>query len=169
MKKWTMAVCAVSVIAIAIPFPVTVAPEWKVFVVDEKEKPLAKVSVREHWQQYSVDDKGNEETKFTDDSGVVTFPKKTIRASFFVRTLGCFDQFSKYGAHASCGAHSHVFAFAQNYGTLSYKDSLNSTYNGFGWGAMDTRLTLHRCPDGHSGVGCLMEDWMMKPLGTPDQ
>ncbi len=57
-------------------FPVSslAAPEWEVTVVDEHARPVEGMTVRETWQNYSVEATGHEMDRQTDASGHATFP-----------------------------------------------------------------------------------------------
>jgi hypothetical protein len=78
----------VALVVIFFPFSTRVVPAWDLYVVDENRKPLADVMVRETWQHHNVEIHGNEASGFSDATGKVSFPKRTVRASIAERALG---------------------------------------------------------------------------------
>jgi hypothetical protein len=87
------------------------APQWEVLVVDGNGKSVEGMTVRESWQNYSIETEGYEKDLVTDANGKVSFPAQSIRASILRRTLGTLRSAVTTGVHASFGPHAHVFAF----------------------------------------------------------
>jgi hypothetical protein len=52
-----------------IPVRQTVAPDWTITTSDAAHSPLTGITVREVWQQYSLDDSSHEEDRLTDNKG----------------------------------------------------------------------------------------------------
>jgi hypothetical protein len=105
---WAAALVAVSLI----PVPYLASPEWHVQVVDESGKPLQGMTVRIEHKNYSVETRGHEEDRLTDEHGDVVFPKHTRSASTLRRCI--FTALSATAfAHASFGPHAYVFAFGK--------------------------------------------------------
>ena len=115
---------ATFVLAIAfIPLPQQVAPAWTVTTMNKARKPLQGVTVRENWQQYSLETSSHEEDRLTDSKGEVHFPRRTQWSTFIGRFAGCIRQFAQTGVHTSCGADSHLVAFGPGIDTLDWQDS----------------------------------------------
>jgi hypothetical protein len=104
------AVMALPVINPMISTPAT--PLWEVWVVDANERPLAGMTVRLAWQNYSAETSGHEEDQRTAENGYVAFPARKFRATISDRLLGTIRSASA-GVHASFGPHAYVFAFGQ--------------------------------------------------------
>jgi hypothetical protein len=113
---------AVVLASILIPVSQTVAPAWTITTLDSTHRPLSGVTVREVWQQYSLEDSSHEEDRLTDERGEVHFPRRKQRSSFLGRSLGCARQIGSTGVHASCGADSHLVAFGQGIDTMDWED-----------------------------------------------
>lgn len=113
---------AIVLIGAIIPFPQTIAPDWTVTTLDATRKPLTGITVREVWQQYSVENSSHEEDRLTDSSGKVHFPRRTYWTSIASRFLGCAREVSALGVHASCGAHSYLVAFGKGVDTMDWAD-----------------------------------------------
>jgi len=105
-----------------IPVPQVVAPDWTVTTLDRAHSPLAGVTVREVWEQYSVESASHEEDRKTDAKGEVHFPRRTRKISVAGKLVGCAFGVLSAGAHASCGAHSYLVAFGPGIDTLDWED-----------------------------------------------
>lgn len=115
-------IAAVILVVGLVPARQTVAPEWTVTTLDAARRPLTGVTVREVWQQYSLEDSSHEEDRLTDDSGKVRFPRRTYWTSITGRFLGCVRQIGSRGVHASCGPHSFLVAFGNGIDTMDWAD-----------------------------------------------
>jgi hypothetical protein len=124
MRSSRLALAIVAVVAaiLLFPFNQTVAPEWTIYTLDADRRPLANITVREAWQQYSLENEGHEEDRLTDSSGRVFFPRRNLRSSIGQRLIGCFEQVMKTGVHASCGADSYLVAFGKGVDTMDWAD-----------------------------------------------
>jgi hypothetical protein len=67
--RTTIVTLAAAIVASAFPLPRTVAPDWTITTLDVARRPLTGITVREVWQQYSVEDPGHEEDRLTDIKG----------------------------------------------------------------------------------------------------
>ena len=115
-------VAAVLLVGMLIPFPQTVAPDWKVTTQDAAHRPLSGITVREVWQQYSFEDSSHEEDRLTDINGEVHFPRRSRWTSMAGRFWGCSHQIASAGVHASCGPHSYLVAFGKGVDTMDWAD-----------------------------------------------
>ncbi len=97
-------------------FPVSslAAPAWEVTVVDEHGKPVEGVTVRETWQNYSVEATGHEMDRQTDASGHATFPAHKTEYSLLSQVVGTLSALIHFNVHASYGPHASVFAFGKH-------------------------------------------------------
>src|SRR4028119_817613 len=95
------------------PVKSTVCPAWTIQVVDEGGNPLRDAFVRQHWQDYSVESDGHEQDAQTDENGYVSFPERTIRASYLSRTLGVVLNGLSLGIHASYGPSAYILAYGE--------------------------------------------------------
>jgi len=98
-----------ALILVVVPYPTLVAPEWSVLVVDGQSKPLNGVSVRESYQNYSLERTGYEVDTITGGDGKVLFPAKRIWSNLLLRSIGFLGALSG-GVHASFGPHDYVMA-----------------------------------------------------------
>jgi hypothetical protein len=90
--------------------------------LDAARKPLSGITVREVWQQYSIEDSSHEEDRLTDVKGEVHFPRRTHWTSVAGRVLGCARQIIGAGVHASCGVHAYLVAFGKGADTMDWAD-----------------------------------------------
>src|SRR5258705_2350714 len=102
----------VKIIAIAavciIPLPHLVAPRWSVTVVDESNRPLSGITVRESSQDYSLESTSHEVDLVSDVEGRVVFP-----ARFLFASIASVANVLETGVHASFGTHTWVLAFGR--------------------------------------------------------
>ena len=96
-------------------FPVSwlAAPQWEVGVVDERGKPVDGMTVRETWQNYSVEMEGHEADRQTDVNGRVTFPAQKSDYSVPRQIAGTMSALVHLNVHSSYGPHATVFAFGK--------------------------------------------------------
>jgi hypothetical protein len=90
------------------------APQWEVVVVDEHGKPVEGLTVRETWQNYSVEMEGHEADRQTDANGNATFPAQDSEYSILRQIAGTASALVHLNVHASYGPHATVFAFGKH-------------------------------------------------------
>ena len=99
------ATAAVVVITIALlllfyPFQTTIVPEWSLRVVDEEGAAVRNVNVTEHWQHFLLESSAHEDVRQVTESGAVSFPERTIRASLVSRGLATIGRIKRDGWRA---------------------------------------------------------------------
>lgn len=104
------------------PVPQIVAPDWTITTLDAARRPLTGITVREVWQQYSLEDSSHEEDRLTDIKGEAHFPRRTEWTSIAGRLFGCARQIVGSGVHASCGPYSYLVAFGKDVDTMDWAD-----------------------------------------------
>lgn len=96
-------------------------PQWRVRVVDESGAQVPGINVTQHWQHYLIESEGHEENRKTDESGLVEFPARKVRASLITRlvdsvlNLAGQGRSAKFGPYASLvvwGSREHETAVA---------------------------------------------------------
>ena len=104
-------ICFVVLIVIY-PFESVVLPVWKLRVVDMSGNACPNMQVNQGWSHYSLrlQSPGDSEFRFTNQSGDVQFPARTIRASLLRRTVVPIIAHVMVIAHGSTGIHGYVFA-----------------------------------------------------------
>ena len=107
-------------VSACIPLPQTVAPDWKITTLDAARRPISGITVREVWQQYSIEDSSHEEDRLSDVKGEVHFPRRTNWTSIGSRFIGCAQQIISGGVHGSCGANSYLVAFGKGVDTMDW-------------------------------------------------
>ena len=105
-----------------VPVPQIVAPDWKVTTLDASHRPIRGVTVREVWQQYSLQASSHEEDRTTDNKGEVFFARRTHWSTFIGRVAGCIRQIWQTGINASCGPHSYLVSFGEGIDTLDWQN-----------------------------------------------
>jgi hypothetical protein len=109
---WVWRCLMVSILLLAAFLPVTTlgAPDWSVCVVDELNRPLPGVLIRESYINYSAETNEHEEDQYTNAKGCVHFAPKLTRASMLRRLIAIASSATK-GVHASFGPYAGVTAF----------------------------------------------------------
>lgn len=106
-KSLWILILIVVLAALLYPYETTVVPLWRVRVVDEAGKPLARVAVTEYWRDTSAESGDHHVESITDDSAYVTFPRRTIRASLIRRVAGqLINRMNVHGV--DLGAHAYL-------------------------------------------------------------
>ena len=90
--------------------------------MDQTHRPLSRITVREVWQQYSIENFSHEEDRLTNDKGEAQFPIRKQWASLGARFFGCAGKIAKAAVHASCGASSYIVAFGDGVDTVDWED-----------------------------------------------
>jgi hypothetical protein len=112
-RKFLLLPIALSVVAIIYPFETTIAPEWKIRVVDARGAPVGGELVKEHWRHYSLDVDGasGAETQQSDKDGFVTFGRRAVRANLLQRGVGPLLNALRLREHASFGPRANVMVW----------------------------------------------------------
>jgi hypothetical protein len=118
------------------------APLWKVSVVDESSQPVAGITVRESYQNYSAEFEGHEYDLATDAQGQVVFPPRVIWAPLALRALAVVGS-SMGGVHASYGPHAWVFAFGGGAEGDANKNGFIEDWTGLPT-VNESRIILHK-------------------------
>ena len=105
-KFWALVVLLVAVFLYR--FESTTVPPQSVLVVTEDWKPVQGALVRQSWQNYSVEADGHEEDLPTDETGRVSFPRRTVRASLLWRIYRPVANILTQGIHASFGVQTET-------------------------------------------------------------
>jgi hypothetical protein len=118
-----VAIVFLAVIGSAIPRESAVVPAWKIRVVDEAGKPYVGLQVRQAWKHYSLELEGgrNMEDRWTDASGYVEFPARTLRLSLLSRAYRLVFTSGLKLLHGSTGIQADVAATGpQGYESVRY-------------------------------------------------
>jgi hypothetical protein len=107
---WRSLIVGILLLVAFLPVTTLAAPDWSVCVVNESNRPVPGVLVRESYQNYSAEYGGNEEDQYADARGCVHFAPKLTRASV-VRRLIAIARSATAGVHASFGPYDYVTAF----------------------------------------------------------
>jgi hypothetical protein len=106
-----------------IPFPYTVAPEWRVRVLYDDGKPATGKQVYQMWTDSSIA-MGSwmpMESLTTDADGFVTFPQRTFYAPLLLRGLGYLVYLVDFWSHASYGRMSYFSVAGGYYPSVTYR------------------------------------------------
>lgn len=101
----------VAILAV-VPFNSLNCPRWEVWVTDEAGQPVAGITVRLSYQNYSAEGRGHEVDRRTDSTGHSGFPSDRLTASLVSRCF-YFLQSARLGVHGSFGPHASVLAFGR--------------------------------------------------------
>jgi hypothetical protein len=66
------------------------------------------IKVTEHWQHYSLESEGHEETLKTDAGGLVDFPLRAIRASITARAASALANLLRREANGRSGPYASI-------------------------------------------------------------
>jgi hypothetical protein len=139
---------ALLLVLLFFPFNVTVAPKWKVRVVDQYGNPIQGAYVQEFARNWTLDFQ-HKEAVCSDKDGIAQFPKRSVRASYVTRIL---ETASRIRPHGSYGHDVDVAVEVLGYGDMSV-DSMWIKWNGYlDW--VNSTHTVHKCPEGLTGYGC---------------
>jgi hypothetical protein len=94
-------------------------------VVDDAGAAVREINVTEHWQHHPLDSSGHEEVQRTNQDGLVSFDRRTFRASLVRRLFarlsvarkGNRDRTEPYGAIVAWGSKTHETSVAVYQGT----------------------------------------------------
>ncbi|SRR5208337_1153926 len=91
------------------------APQWEVTVVDDQGKPIEGMTVRETWQNFSVEMQGHLEDRQTDAEGYVAFPARNSEYSVLRQIEAALSQLGRFSTHSGYGPYATVFAFGKGF------------------------------------------------------
>jgi hypothetical protein len=105
-----------SLVALLVPIPSTVVPEWRIRIIDQEGKPYPENFVRQSWKHYSLDLSSgtNLEDRWTDADGYVQFPERTIRACLLQRVSFPAWPHLMTLAHGSTGIRADVMVWGSD-------------------------------------------------------
>jgi hypothetical protein len=128
-------------------FPVgsLAAPEWEVIVVDEQGLPVKGMTVRENWQNYSVEAAGHEMDGQTDANGHVMFPAHKAEYSPLNQIAGTLSTLIHFNVHASYGPHANIFAFGNHLEGTATTGKYVTDWTGYP-SSMQSRIVVSQVP-----------------------
>jgi hypothetical protein len=97
---WFAAVLGVLIVSSLLPFELEIAPQRHFQIVDDHGQPLGSAVIRQIWDQYSLGQRGEIETK-ADNSGKVLLPARVIRTSVFSLLRGAVREIREVGIHGA--------------------------------------------------------------------
>jgi hypothetical protein len=100
-------------------FDLELAPERQFRVIDTDGRPFAGATVRHIWEQYSLGKSWEIETR-SDDEGIVSLQRRTVRTSILSLIAGAITQIRKYGIHASFWSDDTILIFVSGYPQHTY-------------------------------------------------
>jgi len=125
-SKFHKFILALSVLIVAIaiffvPFETQIIPRWNIQVLKKDGTPQRQIRIRQFWEDYSLETEEHEETRFTDERGLVVFPARYVRASLWQRGNAFFtDKLKRYIRESSSGVHSLILLPDHSGRSLSY-------------------------------------------------
>jgi hypothetical protein len=123
-----------------IPFPQTVAPAWTATIVDESGAPQAGVTVREVWQQYSLEAQSHKQESITDLNGTVSFPRRVLWRPYAANVFGAIRKERKDRKDSTFGPMAYLLATKP--GAQGFADScLNCSH------PTPARIVMHKTRD----------------------
>jgi hypothetical protein len=107
---WRFLIVGILLPVALLPVTTLAAPDWSACVLDESNKPVHSVLVRESYKNDSAESEGHEEDQYSDANGCVHFVPKLTRASRPGRLIEIAHSVMA-GVHASFGPYDYVTAF----------------------------------------------------------
>lgn len=101
-------------VGLLIPIPQTVVPPWTAQVVTESGAPQPGATVREVWQQYSLESGSHHEERETDAKGIVSFPRRTMWRPALANLIGILRNRTRDGPNALFGPVAYLVASQGN-------------------------------------------------------
>jgi len=103
-----------AIVFIFLPFNLTMAPSRNFTITNTKGTPIPCLIVRQHWDQYSLDVRGQEDfVHFSNND--VKLPKRELRTTVFSLVKGAIKQICELGLHAGFGSFESIGIFAKGY------------------------------------------------------
>ena len=111
-RRVLLIIVALALLLSFIPFKSLNCPDWDVWVVDQAGQPVAGMTVRLSYRNYSAEDISHEADQITDQRGHASFGAQMLSATVARRFATIFTS-ALAGVHASFGPHASVFAFGK--------------------------------------------------------
>ena len=109
-------------------FTVNVVPEWTLRLTDKGGNAVPNVRVDQTWKHYSLEffeGRHFDQTKSSDENGLVSFPARSIRVSAFsFAAAGIRSVLLRGHPHASYGPDAHVYCLGETVCNESYRQGL---------------------------------------------
>jgi hypothetical protein len=119
LKRWQLVAIGLGVL-LFFPVPTEMVPEWTMQFHDENGSPLSRVVVQQEWQTYTYFARRGFEQKCSDESGIVTFPKRYLWSGIFARIVSPPLADVLTLAHGSSGTSASVQVFDKGYISDNY-------------------------------------------------
>jgi hypothetical protein len=100
------------VVVLVVPFESTVMPPASVRVVDQGGNPMPRVLVKQEWKDVIVEEEIHVDSVRTDENGMATFPKRTVRSFMIKRMLTIAWRILTQAQHASLWSHGAITAYS---------------------------------------------------------
>jgi hypothetical protein len=112
VRKVLLILIAIALVVALVPVKSLDCPAWDVWLVDRMGQPVAGMTVRLSYRNYSAEDEDHQVDETSDQSGHASFAAQTISVSRIRRCLSTLRS-AIAGVHASFGPHADVFAFGK--------------------------------------------------------
>ena len=112
-RAWLAGAVVLLLLILFFPFQFTTVPRWRVHIVDEAGVQAPGVSVTEHWQHYSLEFEGHQEMRQTDETGLVDFSARTVRASIITRAVDAIMKLVREGDNAKFGPYASLVVWGR--------------------------------------------------------
>jgi hypothetical protein len=110
-RRWQVSLAGAILLVLIIlfyPFQSTIVPRWRVRIVDDSGVLVSGINVTEHWQHYLIESDGHEDARKTDETGVVDFPARKVRASLVARLVDAVHNQISEGKNAKFGPYASL-------------------------------------------------------------
>lgn len=108
LRPLIILLAALAIVAVY-PFESSVAPAWKVQVMDKAGHPLANAGIVQTWHDNSAEWDDHKEEIRTDNDGYVSFPARNIKASVLQRAVVTVNA----NLHLICGGTEPPYTFLE--------------------------------------------------------
>jgi len=105
-RKILVALITLSVV----PIPQTTILAWTAQVVNESGIPQVGVTIREVWQNYTLETTNHEQALTTGENGIVVFPRRVLWRPLLMNASGFIRRAFSAGARASFGPVAYLIA-----------------------------------------------------------
>lgn len=106
LKKWHIVL--IVLFLLFMPFPTEMIPEWKMLVVDNKNKPLSNVRTEQNWKNYTFFATQGYDSKCTNSKGKVVYPSRYLWAGTLSRIVSPLWANVMTLAHGGTGTSAHI-------------------------------------------------------------